>query len=115
MSIKSKLPALIEEHPLPTWLYDKKDLRILAANKSATRCFGYTKKAWQKFLVSDFLKTESPGLHKSSVHGTLKAKNGQEFNVGGFFKTITDKRQKLDLLIIHQIKSADDKKDDLET
>jgi PAS domain S-box-containing protein len=117
MSVPLNLPPLIHDHPLPTWSYDKKTFAISAANKAATQQFGYSKLAWIKLSVPDFLTMDGDGVQKEAFSGTAVSKQGEKFNVKGNLRTISEKNRKYNLLILHDIQpqgAGKNREDDLE-
>jgi PAS domain S-box-containing protein len=48
---------LFDANPFPTWVYDEKDLAIIAANEPALRHYGYTR---EQFLAMRITELEAP-------------------------------------------------------
>ena len=107
MQVKNRLPMLLQDHPLPTWSYEKKSRAFTAANKAAVRFFGYTQSTLSKMHLHDFLKTDHNIKENAAFTGTVTSKNGGRFKVKGFFKTITEKKKRHHLLIVHDVQQEE--------
>jgi PAS domain S-box-containing protein len=113
MTSKQDLPPLLQDHPLPTWSYDKKTLRILAANKAANRYFAQTSASWKKLTLKDFVTFPHYKIN-NEVSGVATSESGKTLQVKGYFKILTDKRRKYNLLILHEFHREVPIKNDLE-
>ena len=61
-----------ESNPIPTWVYDLRDFRILLVNHAAVRKYGYSKEEFYKMTLFDIRPTED--------HELLKKRNGHGFS-----------------------------------
>jgi PAS domain S-box-containing protein len=107
------LPPLLHDHPLPTWSYDSKTLRVLASNKAANRLFGYTSSAWKKLTLKDFIALPYPYKINKELTGNAITRSGSSFPVKGYFKSIKEKKKQYDLLILHEYQGELAEKNDL--
>ncbi len=56
---KELYDALFQDNPAPMWIYDAKTLKILAANKAATKRYGYSQRELASMTVADILMPEA--------------------------------------------------------
>jgi PAS domain S-box-containing protein len=51
--------ALFQNHSVPMWIYDANTLKILAANKAATKRYGYSQREFAAMTVAEILLPEA--------------------------------------------------------
>ncbi len=66
--------ALFQNHPAPMWIYDANTLNILAANKAATKCYGYSKRELVSMTVADILMPEAAPAVLNAIRRSGKKK-----------------------------------------
>ena len=70
---KELYDALFQNHPAPMWIYDAKTLNILAANKAATRRYGYSKREFASMTVAEILMPDdAPNVLKAIERANKK-------------------------------------------
>jgi PAS domain S-box-containing protein len=95
--------SVFECNPLPSWICDTKTFKILEANKSAVKTYGYSKSGWKEFVVTDFIEIPK-GLKKKPHHfiGTVTHKSGKHSVVRGYVNNLVMRKKKYYLLVVHE-------------
>ena len=55
---------LFDGNPVPMWLYDPEDLRILSVNDAAVAHYGYSRGRWQSMTLYDLWPKDEWNLHR---------------------------------------------------
>lgn len=95
-----QLADLIEAHPVPALRYDRKNGKIIAANKSARKIFGYSARQWAGLAVDEAIHFNTPPNGKSFT-GTVSTKNGERIPVDGSYWTVGAKNRKLHFIVLY--------------
>lgn len=106
MASNQILPALLHDHPLPTFSIDAKTGSVTAVNKAAIKMFGYKKAHPATLKLNDFLKIDGKLKSNAGFSGTVTSRNGEVSSVKGYYKTLAEKNRKYNLVIIHEVASA---------
>ena len=94
-----QLNELIDSHPVPALRYDRRKGRVIAANKSACKQFGYSARQWAGLTIDDLIKFNGDRKRKSFT-GTVLTKKGQRVPVNGYYWTTGAKNRKVEVILL---------------
>jgi PAS domain S-box-containing protein len=109
------LPFPFREYPVPTWLYDKTSLAVIAANNAAIENFGLSiSSEGNNPRIPDFLQANIAVDDEKPFTGLLFAKDLQRYKVKASFKAIAFNGGKWHLLIVHDFQKEQKVEEGLE-
>jgi PAS domain S-box-containing protein len=105
---------LFDTNPLPSWVFDRETLRILAVNDKAVRHYGYSREEFQELTITDlrppedvpalleYLRTRPEGFHQAGAWRHRK-KDGTLITVEVNGHPVTWQGRGAELVVIHDI------------
>jgi two-component system cell cycle sensor histidine kinase/response regulator CckA len=106
--------GLFEAIPLPTWLYDRETLAILAVNDAAIRHYGYQREEFLAMTVADLRLPEDVPLLRDAIRESAgveyqqgdwrhRKKDGTVIEVEVHARTMTFRGRNARLVVIHDV------------
>jgi len=105
--------SFFDANPLPCWVFDTTDLRILAVNAAAVQHYGYSREVFTTLHLPDLFTPEEQEASLSSLTGNtlpqsartwkLKARDGRLTDVEMIWAPLELDGRKVRLVIVHDI------------